>query len=77
MEERITAAIRFQATPQVVPPLNLVNGFVLNQAFEDDRRCLPVYPRQCQEPAIEPRLEQVLEIGVQRNTIRMGTQRAQ
>ncbi len=77
MEERIAAAIRFQATPQVVPPLNLVDSFVLNQPLEDNRRRLPVDPGQRQEAAIEPRPEQVRQVGVDFGTMRMVTERAQ
>ena len=77
MKERIAAAIRFQTSPQVTPPLDLMHGFVLNQALEDDRRRLPVDPLQRQEAAIEPRSKQVGQVGIDFGAIRMGTKGAQ
>ena len=49
MEERIAAAVGFETPPQIAPSLNLVHGFVLDQALEDDRRRLPVDPLQRRE----------------------------
>jgi hypothetical protein len=43
-EEGITTAVGSKTTPQIAPPLNLMHGFVLNQALEDDGRRLPVDP---------------------------------
>ena len=77
MEERIAAAIRLQATPQIAPALNLMNGFVLNETLEDDGRRLPVDALEGQKATIEPRLEQVRQVGVDFSATWMVGQRGQ
>ena len=77
MEERIAAAIGFQTPPQIPPSLNLVDGFVLDQALQDDRRRLPVDPLQREKAAVEPRSEQVREVGVDLGAVRVVGNRAQ
>ena len=77
MEERIATAIRFETTPQVAPPLNLVDSFVLNEALEHDGRRLPVDALQGEKPAVEPRSEQVRQIGVDLGAIGMVAKRRQ
>ena len=65
MKERETFAVRWiQAPPQIAPAGNLVHGFVVDDFFEHYRRCVPVDGAQLQEAAVEPGIEQVLEVGV-------------
>ena len=59
---RLQAAV--EPPPQIVPALNLVDRLVLDQTLEDHRRGVPVDALKDQEPAIEPRPEQVQQIRV-------------
>ena len=62
MKERVTAAIRLEAPVEIGPPVNLVNGFVLDQAFEDERRGAPIDPLEDEEATVEPGLEEVQQV---------------
>ena len=77
MEECVAATVGFEAPAQVVPPLDLMYRLVLNQALEDDRRCLPVDSLQRQEAAVEPGAKQVCEVVVYRRAIGMIRERLQ
>src|ERR1700733_15005670 len=63
MEERIAAAVCFETPPQIVPALDLMDGLILDQFFQDDGRSAPVNATQRQKAAVKPRGEKVREIG--------------
>ncbi len=65
MEEGVAAPVRrVDACAQVLPVADLVHRLVLDDLFQDHGRRRPVDPAQHQEAAVEPRREQVHEIGV-------------
>jgi hypothetical protein len=70
MEERVAAAIRrIDAAAQVVPARDLVDRLVADDLFQDHRRRRPVDPAQHQEAAVEPRREQMHEVGIHRREV--------
>ena len=71
MEERVTPPIGLEPPPQIVPPLNLVDRLVLDQALEDDGRGPPVNPLPDQESAVEPRSEQARQVRVDHAAVRV------
>ena len=66
MEKRIAPPIFLEPAPQVVPSLNLMDGFVLDQPFENQRGCSPVDTLEHEEAAVEPGAEQMNQVGVDR-----------
>ena len=74
MEEREALAIwRIETPSQVAPAGNFVDGFVADDFFEYNRRRMPVDRAQLQESAIEPGMEQVLEVGIDFTEFRVIT----
>src|SRR6267143_4690573 len=71
MEKRVAAAVGLEPAAQVVPALNLVHGFVLDQLLQDQGGSTPVDALQDQEAAVEPGAEQVGEIGLDACPMRM------
>src|SRR4029079_13484665 len=76
MKNRVARAIGSQTPPKVIPPLNLVHCFVGNETLEDCGRCAPVNPLEDEETAVEPRAEQMHEIGIDARSFRMIVERA-
>ena len=74
MKERIAAPIGLEPAPQVVPSLDLMDRFVLDQPFENQRGCSPVDTLEHQEAAVEPRPEQMNQVGVDRGPIGLLSQ---
>ena len=70
MEKRVAAPVGLQPAPQVGPTLDLVHRLVLDQLFQHDRRGAPVDPLQHQEAAVEPRVEQVRQVGIDADPMR-------
>ena len=67
MEERVAAPVRrIDAAAQIVPAPDAMHRLVADDLFQDHRRRRPVDPAQHQEAAIEPRREQMDEIGIDR-----------
>ena len=65
MEEGVAAPVgRMNAAAQIVPTADLVHGFVADELFEHDRGRRPVDTAKHQEAAVEPRREQMDEVGV-------------
>ncbi len=65
MEISETAPVRrIEAAAQIVPTLDLVHGLISDDLFEDRRRRLPVDPPENEEAAVEPDLQQILQIGI-------------
>ena len=55
MEKAEAAAVRrIEPTAKVVPPVDLVDGFILDDLLEDRGRRLPVDPPQHEKAAVEP-----------------------
>src|SRR5687767_5121775 len=71
MEEREAAPVRLEAPAQVAPALDRVHRLVLDQLLEHDGRGAPVDALQAQEPAVEPRAQQVHEVVVDDAPLRM------
>src|SRR5206468_11356194 len=69
MKEAVTPAVRLQPAAQIVPSLNLVDGLVLDQLFEDRSRRAPVNLPQLEQPAVESGLEQSGEAGIDRTPV--------
>ena len=74
MEEREAATIGRQTAPQIIPALDLVHGLVSDQLLQHRGRRLPVDPTQLEEAAVEPRAEQMPEVGVEQLQFRLGAQ---
>ena len=67
MEEGVAAPVRrIDAAAQIVPAPDAVHRLVADDLFQDHRRRRPVDPAQHQEAAVEPRREQMHEVGVDR-----------
>src|SRR4030095_4817843 len=64
MEKGVASPVFFETPPQVVPALDLMHRLVLNEAFENQCRCSPLDSLEDEEPAVEPRTEQVFEVCV-------------
>ncbi len=65
MEEgKATAIGRIEPAAQIIPTLDLVHGLVGDDLFQDRGRRLPVDPAHDQKTAVEPGIEQVLEVAV-------------
>ena len=71
MEKRVAAAVGLKPAAQVVPALDLVHGFVLDQLLQHQGGGAPVDALQDQEPAIEPGTEQMGEVGLDVRPMRM------
>ena len=71
MEEGEAAPVRLEAPAQVAPPLDRVHRLVLDQLLQHDRRGAPVDALETQEPAVEPRAQQVHEVVVDHPPMRM------
>ena len=67
MEEGVAAPVRrIDAAAQIVPAPDAVHRLVADDLFQDHRRRRPVDPAQHQEAAVEPRREQMHEVGIDR-----------
>ena len=77
VEERVAPPVPFEPPAQVAPSLNLVDRLVLDQALEDHRRGVPVDSLKDQEPAVEPRPEQVNEVRVDAGPLGVRAERLQ
>ena len=64
------AVVGLQAAAQFAPALDFMHGLVGDDFFEDVRGRGPVYRFHQQEAAVEPRVEQVMEIGI--DTFQLG-----
>src|SRR5690349_17466444 len=71
MKERVASPIALEASPQVVPPLNLMYRLMLDQSLENQRRRPPVNPLHDEEAAVEPRAEQVQQVGFDDSAVRV------
>ena len=70
VEEGVAAPIgRIDAVAQVAPVVDLVHRLVLDDLLQDVGGRRPVDPAQHQEAAVEPRREQVDEVGVDRRKV--------
>ena len=75
MEEAVAAPVgRFEPAPEVVPVLDGVHRLVADDLLEDVRRRRPVDVAQHQEAAVEPRAEEMREVGVEPAQLRMLAQ---
>ena len=74
MEEGEAPPIRRQPPPQVGPAGDLVHRLVGDQLLQHRRGRLPVDAPQLQEAAVEPRPQQVAQVGVERLQRRLGAQ---
>ena len=67
MEEGVAAPVRrIDAAAQIVPAPDAMHRLVADDLFQDHRRRRPVDPAQHQEAAVEPRREQMHEVGIDR-----------
>jgi hypothetical protein len=57
MKKSETTAVGFETPAQIRPAGDFMDGFVVNQLFEDDRRCTPVDPLELEKAGIEPGAE--------------------
>ena len=64
MEESKTHAVLSQPRAQIVPALNRVNRFVLDDPLQHGGRGVPIDDSQLEEPSIEPGNELVLQVRV-------------
>src|SRR6266853_1773419 len=71
MEKRVAAPVGLEPAAQVVPALDLVHGFVLDQLLQHESGGTPVDALQDQESAIEPGTEQIGEVGLDARPMRM------
>ena len=67
MEEAIAAPIdRLEPAAQIVPAGDRVDRFVLDDLFQNSSGSIPCQPAQLEEAGVEPGLEGILELGVER-----------
>ena len=64
VEEAETTPVFSKTAAQVIPTADRVDRFVTHDFFQQLGRTTPVDPLQTQKPAVEPRSQQVSEIGV-------------
>ena len=72
MEECEAAAVGRKPPPQIVPALDLVHRLIGDQLLQHRGRRLPVDPPQFEKAAVEPRGEQMLEVGVEQLQFRFA-----
>src|SRR5689334_9049845 len=77
VKECEAASIVLQPSSQIGPAIDLVNGLVLNQPFEDDGGCSPIDPSQLQKPSVEPGREQVNQVQVDRFELGLTREQSQ
>src|SRR6201999_2445280 len=65
MEKGEAATVGREAASQIGPSLDLVYCLIGDQLLQHRRRRLPIDPPQFEEAAVEPRREQMLEIGIE------------
>src|ERR1051326_662489 len=76
MKESKATPVIGQTPVQVVPSPNFVHGFIRNELFQDEGRCLPTDAFQLKETAVEPRLEQMQHVTIDCLEVRMVRQYA-
>src|SRR5437762_11735541 len=76
MKERKTTPVVLKPPAQVIPSVNLVYGFVLDELFQNKRRRLPVDALDSQEAPVEPCLQELQEITIHRPEVRIVSQHA-
>src|ERR1051326_3762052 len=76
MKESKATPVIGQTPVQVVPSPNFVHGFIRNELFQDEGRCLPTDAFQLKETAVEPRLEQMQHVTIDCPEVRMVRQYA-
>src|SRR6266699_2193288 len=74
MKESVTAAVRFQPAPQIMPAADFMHRLVLDEFLENDSRRAPIDPLQNEKSPIEPRHQKVCEICFDRRPLRMPIQ---
>ena len=67
VEEGEAAAVGLQAAAQVVPAVDGVHGLVVDDLFQQLGRRVPVDTAHLQEAGVEPRAEQVQQVGFERH----------
>ena len=77
MEEGEAAAVRLQAPPQVVPAVDRMHGLVLDDLLEQPRRRRPVDLLHLEEARVEPRGQQVQQVGLDGREFWMVSKRLQ
>src|SRR5712691_8362885 len=64
MKERETTPVIGEAPLQVVPSADFVYRLICDELFQNVGRRLPTDALELQEAAVEPRLEQVQQVGI-------------
>jgi hypothetical protein len=77
MKKREAAPVAGEPAVQIGPAGDFMHGFVLNEFFEDQRGRAPVYAFEPQKAAVEPRAEQVFEVRVDTDPVRIRLEFAQ
>src|SRR5579863_50951 len=70
MKKREAPPVRLQAAVQVRPSVYFMYGLVADQLLEQKRRSLPADSLQAEKATVEPRFEEMLEIGIKRREFR-------
>ena len=71
VKEPEAAPVRLQAALKVLPVEDLVHRLVLDDLLQHERGSAPVDAPEVEEPAVEPRAEQVEEVRVERLELRV------
>ena len=61
---------------QVVPSPDFVDGLVLDELFQNERRCLPTDALDAQKTPVEPRLQQVHHVSIDGLELRIFSEEA-
>ena len=72
MEEAEAAPVGLQAAAQIVPAGDRVHRLVGDELLEHDRRGAPLDAPQVEEAAVEPRAQQVQQVGVDCTPLRLA-----
>src|SRR5438132_9124112 len=66
MKKRETTAIIRKPPLQVIPPLDFMHGLVADKLLQNECGRLPAYPFDPKKAGVEPRLQKVYQVGVNR-----------
>ena len=66
MKKRETAAIIRKPPLQIIPPLDFMDGLVMDKLFQNECGRLPADPFDPKKAGVEPRVQKVPQVGVNR-----------
>src|SRR5436309_15410534 len=76
MKECKTPPIIGKTPMQVLPSPDFVDGLVLDELFQNERRCFPTDALDAQKAPVEPRLQHVHHVSIEGLELRMLSEEA-